>query len=94
VPVPPRVGGGFIGSALATTRIAVEVLVALLAGLARAALFGWRALVDRLLSRRGNFVGRAGRLLLFLLVMAGLGFVVTLLGMVGLLLFERASHGA
>jgi len=94
VPVPPRVGGGIVGGALATARIAVEVLLALLAGLARAAVFAWRVLVDRLLSRRGNVVRRAGRLALFVLVMAGLGFVVTLLGMVGLLLFERASHGA
>jgi tRNA A-37 threonylcarbamoyl transferase component Bud32 len=94
VPVPPRVGGGIVGGALATTRIAIEVLLALLAGLARAAVFAWRVLVDRLLSRRGNVVRRAGRLVLFVLVMAGLGFVVTLLGMVGLLLFEPASLGA
>ncbi|MEZ6013693.1 MAG: serine/threonine-protein kinase [Planctomycetota bacterium] len=94
VPVPPRASGGLVGSAVTTARIGFDVLVALLAGLARAALFAWRFLVDRLLRRRGNALGRAGRLVLFVFVMAGLGFAVTLLGMVGLHFLEQAGRGA
>ncbi len=92
VPVPPKVGGGVFGSAFATARIGVEVLIALLAGLVRAGLFAWRALVERLLHRGGNVALRTGRLLVFVLVMGGLGFLVTLLGMVGLLILEQASR--
>jgi hypothetical protein len=94
VPVPPRISGGVVGHAIATARIGFEIFLALLAGLVRAALVAWRALVDRLLRRKGNAAGRAARFLLFLLVMAALGFVVTLLGMVGLLFLEQASQRA
>ena len=52
----------------------------------------WSLLTERLLGRRGNAVGRAGRLVLFLVVMASIGFGVTLLGMVGLLLIDSIQQ--
>ena len=91
VPVPPRVSGGIVGAAIATSRIGVEVLLALTGGILRATVTAWRRLVDRLVRKKGNAIGRAGRFVLFLAVMATAGFVVTLLGMLGLMLLEQAG---
>jgi serine/threonine protein kinase len=82
VPVPPRVQGGLLGTLAQTAVVGAEVLIALVGNLLRGVLGAFRAVVDRLLRRSGGVVGRVLGVVGFVLFMAGLGFVVMLVGMV------------
>jgi hypothetical protein len=82
VPVPPRAEGGVLGIIVSTGVVAVEVLAALVGGLARGA---WRTFLrwgHSLLRASGGFGSRVGRLALFMLGMALLGALVMGLGLV------------
>ncbi|MEE8467360.1 MAG: hypothetical protein V3T22_02835, partial [Planctomycetota bacterium] len=82
VPVPPRVEGGLLGSLWSSGVVGAEVLVALLGNLLKGILHAFHFLTESLLRRSGGVIVRAARLLLFLGLMALLGFTVMMVGMV------------
>ncbi len=81
IPVPPPVEGGILGTALSTAVIALEVLVSLVAGLARGIWIGFRALGDRLTRTSARPPLRVARFLLFLVGMALFGAVAMTIGL-------------
>jgi len=81
IPVPPRVHGGVLGAVVSSVVVAFEVLVALLGNLARGGASLFRAAADRVGRRSGGLFARGLRTVVFLVVMAALGFFVMMLGM-------------
>ncbi len=82
VPVPPRVEGGLLGTLWSSAVVGAEVLVALLANLLKGIAHSFHFLTENLLRRSGGVIVRAARLVLFLGLMAVLGFTVMMVGMV------------
>jgi hypothetical protein len=82
VPVPPRVEGGLLGTLWSSAVVGAEVLVALLGNLLKGIVRTFHFLTESLLRRSGGVIVRAARLLLFLGLMAVLGFTVMMVGMV------------
>jgi len=82
VPVPPRVEGGLLGILWSSAVVGAEVLVALLGNLLKGIVRTFHYLTESLLRRSGGLIVRTARLLLFLGLMAVLGFTVMMVGMV------------
>lgn len=92
VPVPPRIAGGLGSTLYQTTRVGFDVFVESILGVVMSIAGAFKWITDRLVRRRsGGAVGRAARFALFLLVMAGVGFGATLLGL--FVLFLTSSNG-
>lgn len=92
VPVPPRLTGGLGSTLYQTTRVGFDVFVESILGVVTSITGAFRWITDRLVRQRsGGAVGRAARFALFLLVMAGVGFGATLLGL--FVLFLTSSTG-
>ena len=89
IPVPPRVGGGVLGTLLSTVLVGFEVLVSLVGSLGRGLVRGFRSFGERVLRPSGNFFVRALRLAAFLGLMMMLGAAVMVVG----LLFFGAAGG-
>jgi len=92
VPVPPRIAGGLGSTLYQTTRVGFDVFVESIIGVVASIAGAFKWITDRLVRQRsGGAVGRAVRFALFLLVMAGVGFGATLLGL--FVLFLTSSNG-
>ena len=93
IPVPPKVEGGLFATLAETTRVGFDVFLAAIVAVLGSIVGLFRAISDRLVrSDRGGLVGRAARFAVFLLIMAGVGFGATLLGMFGLFVLEHAGQ--
>ena len=82
IPVPPPASGGLFKTAWATVLLAFEVLVSLFRGVARSAgrsIAGSKGAMDGVRRRTGRLVSATVRLFLFLLLLAVLGGLATLL---------------
>ena len=82
IPVPPRAEGGPMGAVVSTGVVGMEVLGALVGGLARGAWRHFSRFGEGLLRASGGMGARTARLSLFLLGMALLGALVMGLGLV------------
>lgn len=90
IPVPPKVTGGPFATLMETTRVGFDVFAAAIVAVVQSILDAFRLVTDRLIrSDRGGLLGRAWRFALFLLIMAGVGFGATLLGLFGLFVLAR-----
>ena len=90
IPVPPRVTGGIAGTLAETTRVGFDVFVGAIVAVLGGVVAAYRKVSDHLVrSRRGGLVGRTLRFAVFLLLMAGIGFGATLLGLLGLNAMEQ-----
>ncbi|MCZ6596570.1 MAG: serine/threonine-protein kinase [Planctomycetota bacterium] len=85
VPVPPRDQGGLFGTAAAAAVLGAEIMVALVTGPLVYVLRGIGSGVDRVARGLPGVLGAIVRLILFILLFAGLGALVALLFMVGLM---------
>ena len=93
IPVPPKVQGGLLATLAETTRVGIDVFLAAIVAVLGSIVGLFRVISDRLIrSDRGGFLGRAARFAVFLLIMAGVGFGATLLGMFGLFVLEHAGQ--
>ena len=91
IPVPPQ-GDGGLATMLETTRVAFDVFLAVIVAVTGALVGGFRYVTDHLVrSQRGGALARALRFAVFLLIMVGVGFGATLVGMFGLFVLEQAG---
>ena len=92
IPVPPKVTGGLGSTMLETTRVGFDVFLAVIVAVTSAHAGGFRYVTDHLVrSQRGGALARALRFAVFLLIMVGVGFGATLVGMFGLFVLEQAG---
>ncbi len=92
IPVPPRVTGGLGSTMLETIRVGFDVFLAVILAVTGALVGGFRYVTDHLVrSQRGGVMARALRFAVFLLIMVGVGFGATLVGMFGLFVLEQAG---
>lgn len=92
IPVPPKVTGGLGSTMLETTRVGFDVFLAVIVAVTSSLVGGFRYVTDHLVrSQRGGALARALRFAVFLLIMVGVGFGATLVGMFGLFVLEQAG---
>lgn len=92
IPVPPKVTGGLGSTMLETIRVGFDVFLAVIVAVTSALVGGFRYVTDHLVrSQRGGALARALRFAVFLLIMVGVGFGATLVGMFGLFVLEQAG---
>ena len=91
IPVPPKMTGGLGSTMLETIRVGFDVFLAVIVAVTGALVGGFRYVTDHLVrSQRGGVLARALRFAVFLLIMVGVGFGATLVGMFGLFVLEQA----
>lgn len=92
IPVPPQVTGGLGLTMLETTRVGFDVFFAVIVAVLTGIVGSFRYVTDHLVrSQRGGVLARGLRFAMFLLIMAGVGFGATLVGMFGLFVLEQAG---
>ena len=92
IPVPPKMTGGLGSTMLETIRVGFDVFLAVIVAVTGALVGGFRYVTDHLVrSERGGVLARALRFAVFLLIMVGVGFGATLVGMFGLFVLEQAG---
>lgn len=92
IPVPPKMTGGLGSTMLETIRVGFDVFLAVIVAVTGALVGGFRYVTDHLVrSQRGGVLARALRFAVFLLIMVGVGFGATLVGMFGLFVLEQAG---
>ncbi|MEM1449819.1 MAG: protein kinase [Planctomycetota bacterium] len=93
VPVPPKVTGGISGTLTETTRVGFDVFLGAIVAVIGGIVGAFKTISDQLVrSNQGGLVARTVRFAVFLLLMAGIGFGATLLGLVGLNVMEQLGR--